>query len=58
MQTLLTFKESECLKKGQVVETLRTFKESEYKGELLPIGKFLSSIIVDASLSSEEAQKI
>ena len=52
------FKTAHAFVEERGVQVLNAFNESEYEGEWLHIGKFLSSMKADASWSKNEAQRI
>ena len=56
--TLDFFKTAQASIDDRDVRVLHAFNESEYEGEWLHIGKFLSSMTVDSSWSKEEAQRL
>ena len=52
------FKTAQASVEDQDVQVLHAFNESEYDGEWLHIGKFLSSMTTDSSWSKKQAYRI
>ena len=52
------FKTAQASVEDQDVQVLHAFNETEYDGEWLHIGKYLSSMTADSSLSKEQAYRV